>query len=139
MPLIRWDGGGQGRKVLKEQRVSQRRQWLEEVRLSELRQYRWELTEQPKEPSEQSKAPETSATLVDSSDAESMGEGHLPLQAPPISVWPEGRLDMEEPPCEWPWVPLDMDDTHKDQEPSRNKKWHIILKEGPPCSIDLDA
>jgi len=98
-----------------------------------------ELTEQPKEPSEQSKAPETSATLVDSSDSELMAEGHLPLQETPSSVWPEGRLDMEEPLSGWPWVPLDMDDTHKDQEPSPNKKWDIILKEGPPCSIDLDA
>ena len=76
---------------------------------------------------------------MDSSDSEWMAEGHLPLQETPSSVWPEGRLDMEEPLSGWPWVPLDMDDTHKDQEPSPNKKWDIILKEGPPCSIDLDA
>jgi hypothetical protein len=67
---------------------------------------------------------------VDSSDSEWMAEGHLPLQETPSSVWPEGRLDMEEPLSGWPWVPLDMDDTHKDQEPSPNKKWDIILKEG---------
>ena len=109
MPLIRWGGGG------KEQRAKQRRQFLEEARLSELRQYRWDLTEQPKEPTKQSKAPETRATPVDNSDSEWMET--------PNSVWPQGRL--------WTWRSRRADGLGFPQQEVGHR--------GPPCSIDLDA
>lgn len=130
MPLIRWDGGSKGRKVLKEQRVQQRRQFLDELRL-----FHEELREQPKE---LIKVPETSATLVDS-DSEYVAEEHLPLQDTPSSMLPEGRLDMENPPSAWPWIPLNMDDTQNVvEEPNPDKVWDVILKAGPLFAIELD-
>ena len=73
-------------------KAKQRRQFLEDVRLPELRQYRWDLTVQPKEPTKQSKTPETSTTLVGSIDSEWMEKGHLQLRETPNIVWPGGRM-----------------------------------------------
>ena len=116
--------------------MKQRRQFLEEVRLSELLRYRWGLTEQPKEPTKQSKAPETSTTLVDCSDSEWVAEGHLPLQETPSSVWPEGHLDMEEPLSGWPWAPFGHG--RHAQGPGAVPQQEVG-HHGPPCSIHLDV
>ena len=85
-------GWRRARAECSEGRAKQRRQFLEDVRLPEFRQYRWDLTVQPKEPTKQSKTPETSATLVGSIDSEWMEKGHLQLRETPNSVWPGGRM-----------------------------------------------